>query len=195
MDAADEAGGETIFCSDGMDPLPIPKVPAVVPSSENVYEILETDTPLVAPSNSALGGGESPEERLTRLAREVEALKLEMNDNEEVSKLARDLSSRLYSSSSFSIAQNDLVRAIQERTQKEGDSQESGVVYELYGGTVPASSSVEQRVLQMERLVGAASCNSSILERMERLENLANRVDEKALEEAATRAKVIRYVV
>jgi hypothetical protein len=117
-----------------------------------------------------------------------------MKDKEQVSKLARELSSRLSVSSSITSAQEELFRTIQQRNDK--GTNETGIVYELYGGTLPTSttSSTEERLLQLERLVGvsAAKTASSILARMDQVENLANRVDEKALEEAATRAKVIR---
>lgn len=206
MDAADEAGGETIFSSDGMDPLPIPKVPVVASAysndtrTENVYELLETD-PLVDPSYSAVNRvGESPEERLKRLVREVESLKKELNDNEQVSKLAQELTTRLQTSSSLTNAHEDVVRTIQQRVNETKEApQESGIVYELYGGGKAAAtsvpSSVEERLIKLEGLVGTSSSSLSILERMERLENMANRVDDKALDDAATRAKVIRYVV
>jgi hypothetical protein len=180
MDAADEAGGETIFSSDGMDPLPIPTVPV---REENVYEVLETDAPLVSTTPSR----ESPQERLQRLTKEVTALQQELKDNEQVSKLARELSSRLEVSSSISA----LERSIHQRGSEQTREDATRVVPRESTG-----NNVEERLVQLERLVGASTCttSASILARIEKVENLANRIDEKALEEAATRAKVIRYV-
>jgi len=185
-----------------MAPLPTPKVPSVVLSSSstdnNVYEVLETDSALVDPSCRNFVG-ESPQERLQRLSREVDSLQKEMSDNEQVSKLARDLSVRLQTSTSLTNAQDELMRTIQQRVA-DTSKNETGVVYELYGGSVggttgSSSSSVEERLLKMERWVGATSnTEASILSRMEKVEAMANRVDEKALDEAATRAKVIRCV-
>jgi hypothetical protein len=44
----------------------------------------------------------------------------------------------------------------------------------------------------MERLVGSTTTTESFVKRLEDAENLLKRVDQKALDEAATRAKVIR---
>lgn len=183
MDAADEAGGETIFSSDGMDPLPIPTVPV---REENVYEVLETDA---APLVSTTPSRESPQERLQRLTKEVTALQQELKDNEQVSKLARELSSRLEVSSSISALERSIHQRGSEQTIRE-DTTSSVVPRESTG------NNVEERLVQLERLVGASTCttSASILARIEKVENLANRIDEKALDEAATRAKVIRYV-
>jgi predicted flap endonuclease-1-like 5' DNA nuclease len=181
MDAADEAGGETIFSSDGMDPLPIPTVPV---REENVYEVLETDA---APLVSTTPSRESPQERLQRLTKEVTALQQELKDNEQVSKLARELSSRLEVSSSISALERSIHQRGSEQTIRE-DTTSSVVPPESTG------NNVEERLVQLERLVGASTCttSASILARIEKVENLANRIDEKALDEAATRAKVIR---
>ena len=151
MDAADEAGGETIFSSDGMDPLPLPTVPIV---QENVYEVLETDAPLVSFSTRR----ESPEQRLQRLTKEVNALQQELKDNEQVSKLARQLSSRLEVSSSISA----LERSIHQR----GNHQDNDGTETTRENTTVAqgeSSNVEERLVQLERLVGASSTLRRVL--------------------------------
>ena len=189
-DAADEAGGETIFSSDGMAPLPVPKVP-VVSSTAHLFEnsaVLETDTTLVDPSTARLG--ESPQDRLSRLQREVEQLSRELPSNEEVMKLAHSLSARLQTTGSNV---DDLLRAIHQKRQGEAGKDSTGLVYELYGGSTPVpTSSVEERLLKMERLVGSTTTTESLVKRIEDAENLLKRVDEKALDEVATRAKVIR---
>jgi hypothetical protein len=200
-DAADEAGGETIFSSDGMAPLPVPKVP-VVASSENFFDnsaILDTDTRLVDPSVSVTAsiGAESPQNRLVRLQKEVQQLSRELPNNPDVMKLAQTLSTRLLTSNNNNNAADELVRAVlhQKRQQEQEDVPgKDGLVYELYGGSAPAPpSSMEERLLQMERLVGSSTTTTeSLVQRMEHAENLVKRVDAKALDEAATRAKIIR---
>jgi hypothetical protein len=189
-DAADEAGGETIFSSDGMAPLPVPKVPVVFSSTElfDNSAVLETDTTLLDPSTARLG--ESPQDRLSRLQREVEQLSKELPNNQEVMKLAHTLSTRLQTTGN---AADDLVRAIHQKRQEEAGKDNTGLVYELYGGSTPLpSSSVEERLLKMERIVGSTTTTESLVKRLEDAENLLKRVDEKALDEVATRAKVIR---
>jgi hypothetical protein len=194
-DAADEAGGETIFSSDGMAPLPVPKVP-VVASSENFFDnsaILDTDTSLVDPSSaSSVRIGESPQGRLVRLQKEVEQLSKELPNNHQVMKLAQTLSTRLQTRSN---AADELVRVIDQKRQEQEvpGSESEGLVYELYGGSTPAApSSVEERLLKMERLVGSNTTTESLVKRIENAENLVKRVDAKTLDEAVTRAKVIR---
>lgn len=191
VDAADEAGGETVFSSDGMDPLPIPKAPVI---SENSWlegeALLETTTPHT-PFHFQ---GESPRAKLVRLQKEVSELKKELPDNDEVAKLSQDLSARLFQVTSV----DDLVRTIQQHQQDQqetGDraSPKEGLVYELYGGSSAPSSSVEERLLAMERLVGGTSTkNESLMKRLGTIEKLVDRMDEKSLDEASTRAKIIR---
>lgn len=199
-DAADEAGGETVFSSDGMAPLPTPKVPAVVVSADNVYDSLQwldTDAPLIVPPGGGVMAVESPQQRLERLQREVQELVVDRTNSDQVSKLAKQLETRLFTTSSWNSAQQDLLRTLQQRIDN-NKNEDAGVVYELYGGTVNApSSSVEERLLTMERLVGASSsaASKSVLQRLEQVEQMVQRVDEKTLEEAATRAKIIRYVI
>jgi hypothetical protein len=190
MDAADEAGGKIIFSSDGMAPLPVPKVPVVV-STEHLFDnsdVLETDTILVDPSTARIG--ESPQDRLARLQREVEQLSRELPNNQEVMKLAHTLSTRLQTTGN---AADDLFRVIHQKRQEEAGNDNTGLVYELYGGSTPTpTSSVEERLLKIEHLVGSTTTTESLVKRLEDAENLLKRVDEKALDEVATRAKVIR---
>lgn len=199
-DAADEAGGETIFSSDGMAPLPVPKVP-VVASFNSFFDnsaILDTDTSLVDPSTSTASiGAESPQDRLVRLQKEVQQLSRELPNNQDVMKLAQTLSTRLLQTSTNNAA-DELVRVLinqKRQEQEDAPGAKEGIVYELYGGSAPApTSSMEERLLQMERLVGSTTTTTteSLVQRMEYAENLVKRVDAKALDEAATRAKIIR---
>ena len=108
--------------------------------------------------------------------------------------------------------QQDLTRAIQQHLQDwqanknasssatKTEPSEAGVVYELYGGVPTGTSSEpswEERMLQVERLVGAggnssSSTSPSLLGRLEEMETFLKQLDPKALEQASARAKVIR---
>ena len=69
-----------------------------------------------------------------------------------------------------------------------------GVVYELYSSSA-APSSLEERLIRIESAIGSSfGSRKTVLERLEEAERTAGNADEKRLEIAASRAKVIRCV-
>jgi hypothetical protein len=83
----------------------------------------------------------------------------------------------------------------------------TGLVYELYGNASNPTTLLEERLLKLERLLGnpqqsqfflsgastqGGSFNKSLLNRLEDMEALVATVDAATLEQAATKAKVIR---
>lgn len=304
---ADAAGGEAIYSSDGLPPLPAP-VPPIKSRQEADDDDAILDSESMSPTDafevfggraylrpaggsrrsngaaaaagnlvagSAAGGGtglavEPPLVRLARLSAELTELERDLAatsattagggagaagssapgvSNEELTKLARELSSRLeVMSNQHGIApgaggagktlSDNLTRLVREELAKmeqtsataasdDGTDAASGIVYELYassstghvGPTSAASAaseaSIEERLGRIERAVGStaggtsasqsslaaaaaagapggASSGRTVLERLEEAERMAGRVDAKALDAAAARAKVIR---
>lgn len=204
-DAADAAGGEAIFSSDGLPPLPSPRVPKVAdtgvggsPSGQE-KDVLDSGEAPLDPSEAAkifVASRESPQERLARLQRELSEVESELKGSDAgVTKLAAQLSNHLEVGIS---SQDELVQLMDDHLKRQGPTEaakgQGSVVYELYGGKIPsASSSLETRLLKLEQLVGSqADSGSGVLERIKEMEAKLERVNEKSLEDAATRAKVIR---
>lgn len=178
-----------------------------------------------------------PLERLARLQQEVEALEAELSTtaadsgrafDEQVVTLATDLKNRLVTASSAHVTeQDDLTRMIQQQLQgmratatNDGDTDgaqsgsslpQTGLVYELYGNATNPTTTLEERLLNLEGVLGnpqqqhqassphagtssSISSNNykSLLHRLEDMEQLVATVDSATLEKTATKAKVIR---
>eukprot|EP00521_Asterionellopsis_glacialis_P006782 CAMPEP_0195281034 /NCGR_PEP_ID=MMETSP0707-20130614/508_1 /TAXON_ID=33640 /ORGANISM="Asterionellopsis glacialis, Strain CCMP134" /LENGTH=375 /DNA_ID=CAMNT_0040339873 /DNA_START=31 /DNA_END=1158 /DNA_ORIENTATION=- len=143
-DAADEAGGEAIFASDGLESVPIPTKPAFSSSREEDGEDVLDSGDVVAPTEAfELFSGklyktttamtkssstETPLEKLSRLQRDVAELERDLQgessatggpEHAELTQLASSLSARLQAASSYShIAQQDkLTSLLQSRFQ------------------------------------------------------------------------------
>mmetsp|Transcript_12347 Transcript_12347/g.17225 ORF Transcript_12347/g.17225 Transcript_12347/m.17225 type:complete len:369 (+) Transcript_12347:30-1136(+) len=143
-DAADEAGGEAIFSSDGLETVPIPTKPAFSTSQEEDGEDVLDSGDVVAPTEAfELFSGklyktttamtkssstETPLEKLSRLQRDVAELERDLQgesstgggpEHAELAQLASSLSARLQAASSYShIAQQDkLTSLLQSRFQ------------------------------------------------------------------------------
>jgi hypothetical protein len=222
-DAADEAGGEAIFSSDGLPPLSPPVAPVSSASTESLspLEAFEVFSGRLFPPSSAVQqklDDEPPLVRLARLQTELKALEKDLQSApssehfaaEDVTQVMQGLSSRLDSLSTnaastlFKGRQSDLTTLVQSSQYKSAGSAASaltkneGVVYELYGGPASAASAVDvslqERLQAMEALVGSDASGKSILQRLEQAELMASKADPRSLEAAANRAKVIRYV-
>ena len=183
----------------------------------------------------------SPLERLARLQQEVAELESELQTtaadsgrafDEQIVQLATDLKNRLVTASSAHVTEQDeltrMIRQQLEEVQKgtsggsQGDSSskstgmpETGLVYELYGNATNPTTTLEERLLNLERLLGnpqqqqhssstsssssqmttsslSASHYKSLLHRLEDMEALVATVDSATLEKTSTKAKVIR---
>jgi len=182
-----------------------------------------------------------PLERLARLQQEVAELETELQTtaadsgrafDEQVVQLATDLKNRLVTASSAHVTEQDeLTRMIREQlqdiqTNKSGggdqstssskDLSQTGLVYELYGNATNSTTTLEERLLNLERLLGnsqqqqhstsspssslqmassssvSAAHYKSLLHRLEDMEALVATVDSVTLEKTSTKAKVIR---
>jgi uncharacterized membrane protein YccC len=183
-----------------------------------------------------------PLERLARLQQEVAELETELQTtaadsgrefDEQVVQLATDLKNRLVTASSSHVTEQDeLTRMIRQQLQdiqtnkssddgdqdasssKATDFPQTGLVYELYGNATNPTTTLEERLLDLERLLGnpqqhSASSPStssqmatsfsvstahykSLLHRLEDMESLVATVDSATLEKTSTKAKVIR---
>ena len=183
----------------------------------------------------------SPLERLARLQQEVAELESELQTtaadsgrefDEQIVQLATDLKNRLVTASSAHVTEQDeltrMIRQQLEEVQKgtsggsQGESSskstgmpETGLVYELYGNATSPTTTLEERLLNLERLLGnpqqqqhssstsssssqmttsslSASHYKSLLHRLEDMEALVATVDSATLEKTSTKAKVIR---
>lgn len=187
-----------------------------------------------------------PLERLALLQQEVETLETELQTtaadsgrafDEQVVQLATDLKHRLVTASSSHVTEQDeLTAMIRKQLQdvKAGGeasssasssavaaasnaTSETGLVYELYGNATNPTTTLEERLLNLERVLGnpqqqlhsssgpssasqmtAASSSvsaahyKSLLHRLEDMEALVATVDSATLEKTSTKAKVIR---
>lgn len=173
----------------------------------------------------------SPLEKLALLQHQVSEIEAELKAtaadsgrdfDERIVQLACDLKTRLSTVSSSQAAdQDELSRMIRQQLDNvqqqnpmagtgkalsESSSAHSGgtgLVYELYGtSSSNPTSSMEERVLKLERMLGNAQtglkCGSSgngsksLLQRLEDMESLVSAVDAAVVEQTATKAKVIR---
>ena len=185
---ADEAGGEAIYSSDGLSPLSVPPRPPLFSGglsksggSKDEDVVLETEGLLDPSEAMSKFGGKSPSwmttrQRLVLLEDELKDLELKIRteedgDGEDVMKLWSQLSSRV---SALSIPKNKQSAQPQQQQQDQ---------------------SWKERLDRLEAaLLGQSSANDgkSILERLENVETLVEKVDDKFLGQASARAKVIR---
>lgn len=195
MDTADEAGGEAIFSSDGLPPLTTraPKIASIATKEgDDVLDSNNLVDPSAAISIFTNKSSETSQQKLARLQKELSEL-LDETKDDGVAKLASELSSRMEIGVN---EHDDLGKLLDEHmksNQSKSSAEASGVVYELYGGTTASSSSTEERLLKLEQVIGG-SASVPLLSRLQDLEKKMKFLDEKALEDAVTKARVIRYV-
>lgn len=158
---------------------------------------------------------ETPLQRLARLQAEINELEAELSTttantgrdfDEEVVQLATSLKSRLKTveeASNRLPQQDELTRLIRQQLKQTASvgSQSSaapgasptGVVYELYGTAQNPTTTVEDRLTKMERLVGSSAVSTkSLVSRLDDVETMVGRIDPTSVEQAANKAKVIR---
>ena len=203
-DSADEAGGEDVYCSDGLPPLKAPKAPFVALNNRQEGDDILDSEDLVDPSvERFLFSNESPLEKLTRLQHEVSSLDFSSShaDSQELNRMVADLQTKLEAMTMLS-PQEDLARMVEQHLSEHvnaskgsSDLQRAGVVYELYGGVVATPTLLEERLMKVEQLIGGGSDGSkSVLQRLQEMEEKVQKVNPKSLEDASMKAKVIRYV-
>lgn len=184
-------------------------------------------------SRPVIGSKETTLERLARLQQEVQEVENELKASssaatmgrdfdEELVKLATTLQTQVSSlqqhNQSKVLEHDDLTRLIRDQLAElqktpagatpSGGMPDTGVVYELYGNASNPTTTLEDRLVQLEKVVGqsaAAGGSSSalapnasgashktLLHRLEELETLVKTVDPATMEQTTTKAKVIR---
>lgn len=160
---------------------------------------------------------ETPLEKLARLQAEVDELEAHLKTttagsgqefDQQLVSLAKTLKSRLTAASTTKILEHDdltrmvrqQLKLLQQQTPEEkaasaaaSETSNGGVVYELYGNAANPTTMMEARLLKLERLLGSSTAtHKTLVHRLEELESLVKTVDQSALEQTATKAKVIR---
>jgi hypothetical protein len=157
-------------------------------------EIAQLESELNAAASTSAGDGDAGEP----------ASKLD----QEILKATKQLQDRLTAAQSTRVpAQDELTRLIQQQmnqmstASKNQDSQDSAaqaassVVYELYAtqsNNSKGNTSAEDRLTKLEQLLGSSAGATNLLQRLEQLESLSESLHDKSLEQAATKAKLIR---
>lgn len=197
IDSADEAGGEAIYSSDGLPSLAAPRAPKlasnVSTSGNDVLDSNDLVDPAAAMSIFSPTSKESAHAKLARLQREAAELEKELQ-GEDVSKLVLALASQIGNRLNEQDNLTKLLDDYKKKEKTEGKKEETdGLVYELYGGTAASLSATDERIIRLEHILGSSGTSEPcIMTRLQDLEIKMQRVDAKSLDDAATRAKVIR---
>ena len=195
--AADEAGGEVVYSSDGLAALPRPPaIPAKASegsdgldtkeySAEEAFEVFSGKVyPSEGGSNYKLWQ-ESPLQRLGRLQRELAELEQDVaSDDSAVQTAVQDLKSRL---------QKTKLSNQQELTQKITSSVNQGTTITTPPAAVESTSDVDLRLKRLEEAIGSSrSSEASLMDRLTRIEESVAKLDDTQLEALTKKAKVIR---
>ena len=224
--AAGDSSSEAVLSSEQMSPQAAFEI-----FQGKVYSASVPTTNAFVPASMAPES--TPLEKLARLQQEVAELEKELQTtaadsgrafDEQVVQMATDLKNRLVTVSSSQVKEQDeLTNMIRQQLQevqsnKAASSQAAeesgatGLVYELYGNSTNPTTSLEERLLNLERLLGSpqqafhsasssglmgapsvsGSHYKSLLHRLEDMEALVATVDSATLEKTSTKAKVIR---
>ncbi len=163
---------------------------------------------------------ETPVARLARLQQEIAQVEAELSTtsagngqdfDEQLVALATTLKTQLttLTSSTRVLEHDDLTRLIRHQLDSlktatnASDSQatftDTGVVYELYGNATNPTTTLEDRLLRLEKALGsqsntttASSSSKTLLQRLEEMESIVKTVDASTLEQTTNKAKVIR---
>ena len=80
-----------------------------------------------------------------------------------------------------------------EATSKTAPTDASGIIYELYGGKSTPTTSLEDRLLKLERSIGSTSNNATLLQRLDDMERwVQTTTDPSKMEQTVLQAKVLR---
>lgn len=183
--AADEAGGEVILSSDGLDPLPSVRPPVVKQPSTNETLGELDDTGLVSMQDAlhsfvqkSFLKQETPRERLERLSQELSQVEAELQQDDALRKQVAALQLRLQGQQSL--------------LQKSLEASTAG----LEAAATPekvAQSELEAKLLRLEKAVGEPDTNTkALLERLAQLETVMEVMDESKLDAASRKAKLLR---
>lgn len=216
---ADQAGGakEIIYSSDGVDVTPI-AFPVIrkdedlvddseIMTAEQAFEVfagkLYVSNPYSKKRDSVTEeeSNESPLQRLGRLKRELEELEKDCASNKDDSDLFNDQLMQLQGqyqrlAMSQSQKQSSLFASIQaslaglNATENAVVSQTSDGSSAIGGGVAPQ---LEERLNRLEKALGSDNgSNGSMLDRLQALEGMQSKLDDKKLDLLQKRGKVIR---
>ncbi|CAB9497861.1 FR47-like protein [Seminavis robusta] len=159
-------------------------------------------------STTGIIKSETPAERLARLQQEITELEQDLasaNTAEEAGGggpalmgVVTDLQQRLKTQAGVTAKnQEEMTRSIQMRLQEWEASKNATSPAEAAAGAPVATTSpdLEERLLQVEKLVGGGATtttSTSLLTRLEEMEAFLKGLDLKGLEQASAKAKVIR---
>ena len=206
-----EGSDEAVLDSSGMNVMDAFEV-----FKGKIYSVKTIETAAGARPPTAMK--ETPLQRLARLQAEINELEAELSTtsantgrdfDEEVVQLATNLKSRLKTVEEASTRlpqQDELTRLIRQQLKQTAAAgsassgtgttsglSSTGVVYELYGTAQNPTTTVEDRLTKVERLVGSSAVSTkSLVSRLDDVETMVARVDPTSLEQAANKAKVIR---
>mmetsp|Transcript_6231 Transcript_6231/g.15416 ORF Transcript_6231/g.15416 Transcript_6231/m.15416 type:complete len:398 (-) Transcript_6231:134-1327(-) len=239
--AAGDSSSEAVLSSDQISPQAAFEIfqgkvySASIPSSSPAFSSSSVGNVTKEYGKSSL----SPLERLAQLQQEVAEFETELQTtaadsgrafDEQIVQMATDLKNRLVTASTAHVTEQDeLTRMISQqlkdvqasnsgsKSKDEPSANETGLIYELYGNASNPTTTLEQRLLNLERLLGnpqqqqhssssspasssqmasssslSAAHYKSLLHRLEDMESLVATVDSASLEKTSTKAKVIR---
>jgi len=182
--AADEAGGEVIYSSEGADPLPpIQKPPPAKETSWFGDDALEEDSlyPVTVAETASRVLSETPAQRLERVKEELESISREISQQDALQQQIVSLQERL----------------VQQQQQLGLSKTQHTSAKDEPSAPSPALSELEQKLQRLEQLVGSSSTttktgNKAFLERLSVLEQSMDVMDDSKLEAASRKAKLIR---
>jgi hypothetical protein len=171
--AADAAGGEIIYSSDGMEPLPAVRPPTTLVQSES-YDFDTVESSQTSMTEAFLRFTsilkENPKDRLLRLQQEAIELQNQVQDEPALVEQVKQLLHRLNEQQEFMHRKK---KSIQVADQEE------------------VTVDLEALLLRLEKTVGSVS-SKPLVDRVGQLEFAMSHLDERHLEQAAKQAKVIR---
>lgn len=183
----DIPGGEEVFSSDALPPLPIPPPPPTFPLHTS-GDILDSESvPATKAIETFRHSGETRYERLDRIKKELDELE---KDNSDVGTgvSVQDLQEKLEGLMGISILtkQKALSKVVASATEAQKGAENPTKILSN------VSVTQEERLLKIERILGSDTNPTSIIERLKKAEHNLLSVNEKTLSQAASRAKVIR---
>ena len=188
--SADAAGGEAVYSSDALPPLPVPPPPPFI-SKRTENDILDSDS--IPPPSQAIEtfrnrhGGETRLEKLERIKRELMSLEQEndMEDTMATSERVKELQVKL-----DQLLVGNSMKQLTAKLEPSSTSQKP-----KESSTTTNASLLEERLLRIEQTLGhslPSTTSASIYERLRKAEDTLENINEKKLSQAASRAKVIR---
>lgn len=188
--SADAAGGEAVYSSDALPPLPVPPPPPFI-SKRTENDILDSDS--IPPPSQAIEtfrnrhGGETRLEKLERIKRELMSLEQEhdMEDTMATSERVKELQVKL-----DQLLVGNSMKQLTAKLEPSSTSQKP-----TESSTTTNASLLEERLLRIEQTLGhslPSTTSASIYERLRKAEETLENINEKKLSQAASRAKVIR---